>query len=211
MKKLDLTAINKFPVFIISAVRTGSTVLGLEIQEFFKDKNLKFYDEIGTHRTSKEPFDEFLNYIKTNNNFILKAHAWDLFKTYKNAPYPNEVRNYLNGKASLVRIRRKDFLNQSVSYYISKKTNTWHNAEHINQNTIEVNHHDMYDAVCYVKQQNNLLDSINLDFVLDLYYEDIIFSNTKIIKNTKPSNYDYLYKLAEIGYNRYLKMVNVDD
>ena len=65
--------LTKFPIIIVSNSRAGSSALGYNIQKTMKDRGLdiRYFNE----PSSTAEYKEFLEFIKTSNEYILKAHG----------------------------------------------------------------------------------------------------------------------------------------
>jgi len=182
------------PVIIVSGQRTGSTILLHDIQN---QLNLeKMFNEPDTN----EQYDEFLSYIKTNNNYIVKFHA-------HHYNYYQDLKSIIDSKKCfLIRIQRRDIVAQCASLYIARKREfkfMYDNLDLNNSsfmNNIDIDPAGIRQAINDTSNRNKILKAFPAKFDADLYYEDLKFSDN-LIKTTKPANYLQLKKIIEIFLN----------
>lgn len=178
---------NKFPILILSTPRTGSSAFGSYIQDCHN--NLTYFNEPDFF--GQERMIRFENIINQTTNYILKTHIFSI-NNYRNSNflcYSNDVYR--------IRIRRKDFLNQVVSFYIAKKRNEWlfRSEAEINANKNDVIPIDMDYAkasIRFLKNANDLLENTDIRFDLDIFYEDLMLDNTRYYPTPQPVNYEEL-------------------
>jgi LPS sulfotransferase NodH len=179
------------PVIIVSGQRTGSTILLQDIQSQFNLE--KMFNEPGT----SEQYDEFLSYIKTNNNYIVKFHAhhYNFYQDLKSIIDSN--------KCFLIRIQRKDIVAQCASLYIARKRkfkfiyNNPDPNDSIFMDKIDIDPEEIRRVINDICDRNKILKEFPAKFDADLYYEDLKFSDD-IIKTPKPENYLQLKKIIEM-------------
>lgn len=191
-----LDNINKFPIFILSSPRSGSTVLSDAIAKTFP--SLKQFNE-----PDNDPVHmaEFLNYISTSKpNYMLKAHGYSVWQPHPeyNIEYPREIARDLMHSNSIfkVSIRRRNIVKQIASLYIAKKRNKW-----IYDNT-DVKKYNPFDEIDIdVEFIRFCIRLINRDYTLynmcktldyNIFYEDIIVENEEISRTPLPVNYEIL-------------------
>ena len=175
---------NKFPIIIIGSPRTGSTVLAKYLNSKYPD--LTLFDE-----PRQEYKNEFLNFSKTRSDYILKFH-----------PGLDGYTNELFINATLIRIRRKNLIEQISSWYVAQmrgfysydnldilKLDEFANAPVMIDTTM------IKKAVKAQQQYNNVLDNLNLNYDYDLYYEDLPNLTNSII-TPKPPNYKSIQELV---------------
>ena len=197
----------KFPVIILSSIRTGSTVLGHEI---VKSNNEVDYFNEPLHFENLYKLNDFKHSLFNKSNFLLKIHAWDLVKPrIKHETLPDiykcldKIKELLINGATPIRIRRRSIVDQVASAYMAKQNNTWH---YTNDNIIpnlEIHHFEIAETIKFVKHQNKVLNDLTYRFAYDLFYEDLDFSTDKIIKVPKPKNYDKLLELVGTLIKKY--------
>lgn len=177
--------INKFPVLIVSAPRTGSTTLAQDICNQYP--NLKFFNELGTAQDQQSCYA----YTKSTNNYLLKAHLIDICKY--NTTELKEIFN--DSSAFLIRLRRRNVLDQITSWYIELHRNIWaypfykYNQVSISD-TIPLVRETVISAIDYISRCNILLDTCDYKFDLDLFYEDLNLTSNQLLITPKPSNHE---------------------
>jgi hypothetical protein len=189
----------KLPLLILSTPRTGSTALGVYFQKYFNNVKVNYYPEPDFFHL--KGFKEFYDGIEQSKSYIVKihVHSLDLYET--------NVKNFLlSDKTSKVRIRRKSTLDQMVSLYIALyRNNTYHYLDPNNLDLKDTIPHDDVKNIDYViyqiKRSNKMIDTIDLKFDLDLYYEDLDLGQTGFYQTPKPINYD---QIVESFKNRLL-------
>jgi LPS sulfotransferase NodH len=187
----------KFPTLIISSPRTGSTILGDYISQIYP--HVKFFSE---PYLNLDHYIEFLEYSKNSNNYILKFHARDIFD------YDLNLSDYY-----LMRIKRRNIVNQIASYYLADKRNKFggyipNSKEYklYNQSIIDFDNQkidSLIDSTLYFNKCLNKFHRLfNVTFDQDLWYEDIHFDLNKIenkdyrvFKTAYSKNYDELKSL----------------
>jgi len=205
--------INKFPIVIISTRRSGSTPL---LYELAKKYNIKLFNEIfSTHsdRDKVEDIDreqvKLLSMLEDNdNNFIIKIHLDDL------KSYPEKIINLIkNHTCFLIRLRRKNIVNQITSKYIqlTRNINGYYNNQEADEmiktwSSIKMPILPIYIGNC-VKDVINSCDELNnaeYEFDKDIWYEDLVFDDKTFITTPKPINYDEIQNEIK----RYFKRKN---
>jgi len=186
--------ITRFPVIILSSPRTGSTILAHDIQEELNKQGKSF--QMFNEPITGSQHDSFLSC--KNKDYILKIHANDLIK------YPTHILDMIKDRSCfLIRMRRRNIQDQILSWCIARQTNGWgyYNPFGIEQNlldsnkTLIVSRDQIIKDVHIIKKSNNELDEINVKFDLDLFYEDLNFKSTHMIKASKPNNHE---KIREV-------------
>ena len=191
----DLVLPDKKPIIIISSHRTGSTALLTELGEKFV--NCSMYNE--PHNGNS--FLEFENHVKLNNDYIVKFHAY----TYKFYSCLTSIID--SNQCCLIRIRRKNIVSQITSLYISRCRNfKFFYVEQDEANdkfytSLPLNITLIKQTIYDICSRNDLLEKFPANFDLNLYYEDLKFSNLTV-KTPRPKNYNELLEIIE---NIYLK------
>lgn len=186
--------INILPVIILSAHRTGSSVLSQNITNQLNEagRTVTYFSEPLTSYNR----DEFLQAIgnKAYSDYVLKLHAVDL------PLYPNKVKNIIKAhKCTLVRIRRKNIVDQITSLYISNYYKRWHydSTNNPSRDAIPINEEILLTAINWIRRDNPSVNEFDAFFDLDLWYEDLDFDNVYLdlthqvtmVKAPRPSNY----------------------
>lgn len=97
-----------------------------------------------------------------------------------------------------IRLRRKDKIAQIASFYIAYATNRWlqKKNELVDNYVVPIDLNLLLELTERIIKNEVLLEKSNLQFNLDLYYEDLGIVDAPIhVVTTKPENYD---RLAEI-------------
>jgi len=189
--------ITRFPVIILSSPRTGSTILAYDIQEELNKQGKSF--QVFNEPITGSQHDSFLSY--KNKDYILKIHAHDLIK------YPTHIIDMIKERSCfLIRIRRRNIEDQILSWYIARQTrgfgyyNPYGIEQHLldSNKTLIVSPDEIIENVRSIKKFNNELNEIDVKFDLDLFYEDLNFKSTHMIKAPKPINH---LKIREVINN----------
>jgi hypothetical protein len=176
--------IDRLPIIILSSPRTGSTALAMTLQKKF---NCTFFNEPGQ---IPEQLNNFFRYDLLKKDYILKEHVNVLVKSYNNFNFDNYC---------VIRIQRKNFIEQLISSYITGKRKNWF----YNKNDIEYKDETIELDVKYLKEHIDFLNKYNLatknykgkiDF--DFYYEDIKNEFDVGIQTMLPKNYVELLNWA---------------
>ena len=194
--------IDKFPIIILSSPRTGSTVLAEILSKKFP--TLELFSEPDSHRKklgARDSMDGFSNYSNGSNQYILKCHLINLSK-YP----PNLIEKIINHEAFLIKIKRKSIIDQMVSTYIELVRKMWYydmvTFEKYKDEKIPIESAIIEDAVKIIKEANESFNKIQIEYDLEIYYEDlvnIINDNYKIRSNIapKPINRNEIYEAIE--------------
>jgi len=216
----------KLPIVILSSPRSGSNVLYDTICNYLSDNKIHYvgtgvepllFDNYNDTKSLKK-FDEII----ATNNFVTKIHAIHLKKLYPNY----FVQNILQKKYTIVRIRRRNIIEQLISLYICTLIDIinkgdeliWSNTKKSNR-LIEDKKIPIYEDVLKKVINYGILaitycENFNYNFDLDLYYEDLSFNSKKHFKPTKkPSNYEELHTifsdhLAKIDFKQNNDILN---
>ena len=198
----------KLPIAIISTMRSGSTALLWEYYE----RLIPITDSITILNepkvilpTTKEYIDnliiksdiytvqEFTSQFQ-NKNLIVKAHAYDIIN------YWQYLKNYVFNKFKsnnfyVVRIRRRNLVEQSISAYIAILKKNWNPNKELK--AIPIRYGLLKFTVNMVKKYNDSCDNFDYSFNEDLFYEDLNLATKRITKSIKVENYDKLYSLTK--------------
>lgn len=195
---MNLEGIDKRPIIILSTPRSGSTILAYNIQQFYKNKghDLRLYNEVIDPDLNNRDKTDFTNIDITSNEFILKVHLWDLLKYF-----PTNIKNLIN-TGYLIRIRRKDFAKQLLSYYIEHKRQIWgytkQDLDKIDISDMHIEHNEIIQLIPLLHLYNKVLDKVDYKYDMDVYYEDLVFDDSDVsISTPKPKNYTDLYNLCK--------------
>ena len=195
--------INKTPIIIISAPRTGSTALGSYLSRKFL--NIKYFPE--PDFTGNLDIVKFEKHFLSGNNFILKAHAFNLPK-YNPSTIKIVCYTDLTYK---IRIRRKDVAKQVVSLYIaSSRGEKYHfkKAQYDLNDTIPIDKIKMIACIDFIIEKNKILENNNTQFDLDIFYEDIVIPDNDYHIVPKPTNYENLVEITRLLLENRNKVVS---
>lgn len=171
---LQIAEIKNRPIFIISSVRTGSTALGTELSQNF---GYEFFNE--PFLMSEMLYNKVLGYFKSSyTKFVFKEHALYLNNNYS--------KNFLDQDAFVIRLRRKNVADQILSYYIAflRKNNFFYtNETEFKPDNLPFDEEKLILSIQTVKRYNLAFLNIKKNIDLDLYYEDLSFTQT----TTKPT------------------------
>ena len=107
--------IEKYPVVIFASPRTGSNSL---VKHVAKTYNLKEFNE---PNNNPDTFEEFIEYAKNNNDYVVKIIASSIEK------YPEWLRTkFFDGSCTTIKTSRIVVLDQITSLYIARSRNLWH-------------------------------------------------------------------------------------
>ena len=182
--------ISRLPVIILSSKRTGSTFLTYQVCESLKNdyNNLHEFIEPGISQIEK-----LLEVIDNKENFVLKVHAYDLITVY-----PPKIKNIIDThNCFLIRIRRRNTIDQIASHYIASERNIWgYNNDTLYDNTVKkIDINRIKRSIKFISTYNQIIDNFPVTFDLDLYYEDLPIIDGKSIKTPNPENYDEIWKI----------------
>ena len=184
--------ISKLPVVILSSKRTGSTVLAIEMLDQLRSVHgdVGFYNEPMESR-SEDQMRGLMQAIDRDEPFVLKVHAYDVVREY-----PNTVKDLItSGDVFLVRIRRRNIVEQIASHYLASRRNTWqyHGNEQIGEESmVPIDMERLDRSIRYINHYNMTLDGYPASFDLDLCYEDLSFLGRIYAKTPKPDDYHVL-------------------
>lgn len=178
--------ITKWPVIVIANYRTGSTEFSHNI--FSRHNNCKWFAEPHYNESEVKELQSCIN--NNDKKFVLKIMVDQL-------EYFPEYKLILNSNSTLIRLRRKNLIDNIVSYYIARKTNKWTPSTY--QGLVNLDYNLIDESISRIQENNNALDKLTYSFDYDLYYEDIIFQNSLQHKNFSIANEK---RLKEIIKNR---------
>lgn len=178
---------NKLPIIILSSKRSGSTAIYNDLCAYVKDKrsDVRNFNEPSNTRM----LDDLVDTVSQGAPFIMKVHCYDLITVY-----PKQILEFVS-RCFLIRIRRKNLVNQIASHYIASQRNKW--SYGLAEDTVEVPHLEIDLArvnrsIKFILAYNRSLNNYIAKVSLDLYYEDLIFNNPNSSITPKPCNYDIL-------------------
>ena len=186
--------ISRLPVVILSSKRTGSTFLTYHISELLKNdcNNLHEFIEPGV----SNQMEKLLEVIDNQENYVLKVHAYDLITAY-----PPKIKNIIDThNCFLIRIRRRNIIDQIASHYIASERKIWgYNKDTQYDNTVKkIDINRIKRSMGFISTYNQAINNFPVPFDLDLYYEDLPIIDGKSIKTPNPENYDKIWKMIKL-------------
>jgi LPS sulfotransferase NodH len=194
--------IDKFPIIILSSPRTGSTFLAGILSKKFPE--LELFSEPDSYDKKlgdKDSMDNFTNYSNISNQYILKCHLKYFIK------YPtNVIKKVIKNDAFLIRIKRRNVVDQMVSMYIELIRGIWYyDVEEANkhkENIIPIESDIITKAIRTINEFNNPVKGLHINYDLEIYYEDLINDVNEVYKTNsnitpKPTNHTEIYQLIQ--------------
>lgn len=202
--------IDKFPVLILCSPRSGSDALGFYLETLLRSKghtNIKFVGEpdfiehINTN-PNLEGLERLYRAYEKTNRFIVKMLYYKFEEFCR-----QDVKERLLNESYKIRLRRRDVVKQIASNYISRKIKKFHFTREDDSSLIEkpldmANDAEMLTKLILgYKKTNAMLDNTEINFDLDLYYEDLPPMDTKYVVSKKPANYDEICRNIKLLYD----------
>lgn len=190
--------INKLPVLIVSSPRTGSTPLLHYVQKccgedipFFMEPTTGNWQPGKKDWSTGKVMEEFIATARNSKRFIVKDHIHTLHKHD-----PSILKSLLSESTYKIRLQRRDTIKQVASRYIVWHRNLWHhdiNTKEADQQEDIPLHSDVVLTIHgYINAINKMLIDSNIEFDLDVFYEDLVFEGIGFISTPKPRNYNEL-------------------
>jgi hypothetical protein len=180
--------INKFPIFVLSSPRTGSTVLAEAISIKY---NISWINEPYLIKSTSLP-------IPADSNYIMKSMARDFLLSSSPEIRENAKTGYV------IRTRRSNLVEQIASMYIADSRNRMLYHKDIDPrgyNTpVPINLRRVKIFVKFINRHNYFthLISQKLNIDLDLDYEEIDGINSpNLIKTIRPDNYEEIKDIVK--------------
>ncbi len=202
---------NRYPIIVFSTPRVGSTAVSQYIRSKCQPNLPYFFEPDYLDKTLLE----FQEYFTNHKTFILKLHYYALQK------YPKDIVEYIctSPDAFRIRLRRRNFVNQIASLYtahtrnlpLPRENKKWHfvkgidNVETTTNETIEIKDQRIKDIISFLNKVNSEINDSQINFDLDLYYEDICneITNTTVFVAPKPKNYAELIETINHHLNSF--------
>lgn len=185
-----MIAIDSLPVVILSSPRSGSTALAMSLHHQLGGV---LFIEPGLKEVS---LNQFLRHTSMKTDYILKEHASVLLKKYPNFDFKN---------ATVIRIKRQNFISQVVSSYITGKTKKWFYTEedrHYQDNVVPLDESFLKASFVYITTQNRIVNNFKGKIDLEVNYEDIEHELTHGQRTMQPKNYQQLLEWATNKYEQ---------
>jgi hypothetical protein len=178
--------IEKFPIIVLASPRTGSNPFTHDLNVLYR-KCKAFYEP----EWSKDHWDEFLEFSKNNNNYIIKLMASSI------PLYPKYVVDKLvDGTAYVFRLKRRNIIDQIASHYVARMRGIWcyqpTNKEAWEDllrtpTDISIDLKEIDQSIKMVKYDIELVDDYDSDQTI--FYEDMTSLSSADIKTPLPTNY----------------------
>jgi LPS sulfotransferase NodH len=194
--------IDKFPIIILSSPRTGSTFLAEILSKKFPELELFSEPDSYTKKLGdRDSMANFTSYSNISNQYILKCHLKYFIK------YPtNIIKKIIKNDAFLIQIKRRNVLDQMVSMYIELIRGIWYydvnKANKHKENIIPIESNIITKAVQQINEFNSPFKGLNINYDLEIYYEDLINNFNEVYKTNsnitpKPTNHTEIYQLIQ--------------
>jgi hypothetical protein len=212
MNKYNIT---KFPVIILSAPRTGSTALSLELKRHL---GIPFINE-PFNIASKEK-TELSDLMNSKQPYILKTHIDELMypELLEAGPLDNILNNQRlmvadsikNNECYVIRIRRRNIIDQITSFYIelvrSTTSNSGKEGYWAYYNIIDIPK-NIHDPIPYNREHleyaiyrslycNKLMDDFDGPIDLDVWLEDTEIISPELLFTPRPENYTEIKEMV---------------
>lgn len=176
-------------VIVFSQYRSGSTALCDFLGKKFKLTNYGEVFHINTPKKEKEKYLKLFNNIPT----IIKIPSSNIDQI------PIEVLTNIWNNSLIIKLTRKNFLLQSISWYSANASNYWTSFDIIKKDySIPILPRSITDKwIKTLHFQNHYVGSLKKRFDLEYYYEDLNLLGSSLTKIIKPNNYDQVYNHVE--------------
>jgi LPS sulfotransferase NodH len=169
-------------VVIVAGPRTGSTALGEYITS--QTTNTIYFNE---PNLDSKTMLEFLDFFKTNNNFVLKIMP-DMLEHYPS----NQL---LSTDCYTIKLKRHNKIAQIASLYIAEERNIWrytlkNQFIELKDRPIEINLNKIRRFIKRINYLDGILDNIDTDNTM--YYEDLGPIQLETVITPQPINYSEL-------------------
>lgn len=178
--------IDRFPVSIISTSRSGSSALCNLVSKKF---NLRSYQHPRYNKSLN--LSDLIIGLESDSNWVLKIHADELIKYYP-VLIPKVEKSFV------IRLRRKDTLNQILSHYCAMVTDVWHYTKPIDTYKVTIDVAQIKKSIFAITYENNFVNDFPYYVDLDLWYEDLDLSDSELVQSPRPENYSQILKLIKI-------------
>jgi hypothetical protein len=168
-------------VVIFTSYRTGSTALCDYISKKYKLVN---FDEV-LHVDFSKRLENFKAFLTSHNKFVIKIMPDQI--TNSNIEFINQ----LVTDSFLIKLERKNIIEQITSFYLCCETGNWHFTKFNNMQeyTVEIKPENFDYLIKYILNNNKNLNKLDYQYHLKLYYEDINNIDSQYRIYQKPSNH----------------------
>ena len=172
--------ITKWPCVILTNYRTGSSALGYILR---KKYDVEYFGEPTLIEKDEKKFLNIFN--STNKKFIVKI-------MFDQLNFLDSYHQLLNSDDCFkIQLLRTNELEQCISYYIAKSTQTWQQYSPTINNSyrVELNISLLAECVYIITENNRLLKNLDVEFDCKVTYEQLnLNENNKYFKITPPTN-----------------------
>lgn len=177
------------PVILWSYYRAGSTAVCDFIAKKYFYKN---FDE-AFHNSYPDRRDKFLQYQAGHTNFVIKIMADQWQEKWQ--PLQSDLWN----RSYTVKLTRRNFHAQLVSWYISYHSNHWHQTKNQKKQryTVMLDERFMKLWCTKLKNYNKTIDNYRGPFDAQIVYESFGVYNTDFTKRRRPDNYQDISECAK--------------
>jgi len=166
--------INKFPILIAATPRSGSSSL------------LSLISIVYNIQKFNEPNFSFIGWRSQLTNLMNRGIPFVVKLMPLYVSLLKNIENYY-----IIKLSRKNHIDQCVSWYIATKLNIWHRKrKERNEFYVDIDNDLIKESIRLIKHQRSLFDNLPIISDLNLFYEDLDLSESENIKNPLPSNID---------------------
>jgi len=168
-----MISVTKYPVLVLGAPRTGTTVISGRILKCNPEIKAWFFEP----NNNQDKFQKFLEYSKNNNDYLIKLQGIPL------ATYPTWFLDKLYSKNMyVIKMNRQNVINQITSFYIATVRKKWFYSmdddSRFVPDEIKIDTKLIEWSIEVIKKENAIVDSIEAD--MSIAYE--------LIENNMPAN-----------------------
>ena len=186
-----LNNVTKFPIVIIGPPRSGSIVTCKQVGI---DLGIRHFFDL-TYRDDQTELNDFLDFAKTNDQYVIKFHSFDIEK------YPTWLTDKIyNRTAYNVKLVRKNILLHATSFYIAGIRNRFH-YDNINTEDyagpIDINIFRIVRSIRHLRKIITELENLPVPFDAIIEYENCKYNDNLSTKTPLPSNYNELLTIID--------------
>lgn len=187
--------IPQYPVLVIGAPRTGTTVLSDYLRACNPDIKSWFYEP----NKNQHEFQKFLEHAKNNDDYLIKLQGIPL------ATYPTWFLEKIHSKnIYIIAVHRQNIVNQVTSFYIATVRKRWYYTKDINfvEDNIKIDTTLIDWCMEMTNKENKIVESLTPHASIAYeYIEKNIPNNIGSLKTPRPTNYEELKKVISDKIN----------
>jgi hypothetical protein len=145
---------------------------------------------------AKDSMENFVKYSSSNNQYIVKCHI-----NHLNRYPPHFIKQITDNEGFLIKIRRKNVLDQIVSYYVELIRWQWYydaiSTQQYKEQIIPIKSDTIAMAIKFIITYNQQPEWSHIKYDLEIYYEDFVKeipNNLRIVSTPRPLNYAEIYQ-----------------